>query len=95
MPRKYTVEVHAERLEQMLVLGNVCYKCPGAPRFQTGVGFCSGLERSEVCKICQEFVGLTPYVRGRCPCARLGSEEAIQRSWEALNQFKERKEEVG
>ena len=82
--RKYTEKVHAKRLIKMMEINNPCIHCPAEPRFDSdgilismwnyGIG-------ADPCKICYKFVDTCG-----CPCNILGQEEAIKRSWIALEE---------
>lgn len=76
----YTEELHVSYLLQLLSTPNPCLQCP-TPPFKMWV--------LKACPVCRMFVGITqklanPYYRARCPCYALGPEEAIKRTWLAL-----------
>lgn len=91
MPRKYTHEIHVQRLEKMLSSTDVCKKCPAGPHFvwKGGLGTMWSGDDSGPCAICMTFVGMS-WTSIHCPCTTLGKEEAIRRSERAIKQFKER-----
>lgn len=75
---RYTEGVHAKRLIKTLEHPDTCYKCPA--------GFA---KISDSCPVCREFVELkgecSQMLKSvKCPCYALGSEEAVKRSWIAL-----------
>ncbi len=83
---EYTEKVHAERLLKMLKKKDPCMCCPAQPYFKTETTF--GIDSIELdsagrrgaCKICQDFIG----IRHDCPCCKLKKEEALKRTWLAL-----------
>ena len=89
---KYTEKIHAERLLEMLDMKDPCLGCPLISNFyyrpEDGRGKSlfeneSHRERRKACKICYEFIGLTDDIRP-CPCWQLSKDEAIKRTWLAL-----------
>jgi len=87
---KYTEAEHAMNLLQMLEESNPCGLCPvGSKR--------SFAPKDECCGVCQGFIGmwttqtsvftLREMCFGRfapCPCKYYGEQEAIKRTWLAL-----------
>ncbi len=82
--RKYTRKIHIERLRKMLEKKDACDLCPGAMYY--GAGMHIGMDWSNnnnVCGICNDLVFLDDEERG-CPCRVLGKEEALKRTYLAL-----------
>ena len=76
-PFLYHKNVHAKRLIEVLEEDNICYRCPA---IKNG---CPTVYSNNVCMVCREFVNLKIC---ECPCKGLGSEEAVKRSWIALEE---------
>lgn len=86
----YTPKIHAERLRDMLLYEKEypCSLCPATAKFSPGEDprdCWASTDQHHPCQVCQEFLGLefTPVgepFKLRCPCDRLGEEEAVERS---------------
>ena len=73
---KYTEAIHAEALIMMMEKESPCNWCPAEQS-----------ERSEACVVCEEFVGIVQGLfLNDCPCRELGQQEAIKRTWIALEE---------
>jgi len=72
--KKYTEKIHASRLLKMLESENPCSweVCPN------NQGECN----NSICVMCKKFIGC--YAHFKCPCYELGKQEAIKRTWLAL-----------
>jgi hypothetical protein len=78
---KYTEKQHAKNLLEMLSMEKPCRFCP--------IAFYkyAPLENlSSQCSICLNFVGIRDLSEIGCPCHILGEEEAIKRTWIALEE---------
>ena len=80
----YTREIHIDRLRKMLKRKKPCSCCPRGYRYtmyNDGPWDNSG----EACDICLDFIGLGEF-KGNvtCPCYELGEEEALKRTYLAL-----------
>ena len=86
-PRKYTEEIHIDRLTTMLS-GNrtICDSCPAA-RYYSGNNSCVEPWTNNPCRICAEFVGLEHNGGLSCPCMRLGDEEAYNTTIKKLEEI--------
>ena len=89
--KNYTKRVHAERLIKVLEKVDTCNKCPGAHRFHQDNSANDMWTHTEdsiwsrpACAICKSFVGMHKY--NDCPCIELGHNEAVKRSWLALEE---------
>jgi len=84
--RKYTEKLHAKRLLGMLEKRNPCGCCPAGKRYMEDTKDWAesvfGEQRS-FCKVCWAFISLE---RLTCPCWALGEQEAIKRTWLALEE---------
>ena len=87
MARKYTEKIHAKRLLGMLKQKKPCRCCPSQRQYLANAGFVKGFQPSVTkkspkhpCQVCRTFVGS---VR-KCPCYEFGEEQALKRTWEAL-----------
>ena len=74
--KEYTLDIHVERLERMLMKEDACSCCPASPRFSW-----SRINTSP-CRVCMDFVEV-PHYRG-CPCNVYGPTEALVRTYDAL-----------
>ncbi|MBU2346554.1 MAG: hypothetical protein KJ888_20380 [Gammaproteobacteria bacterium] len=88
---KYTLKLHKYRLRIMLKKPRpqISSLCPAMKGFEVfsfsgWIGDLPGSsgEPSGPCKICQEFIG----IKGICPCVQLGTELAIERTLELLDE---------
>ena len=82
---KYTEKIHAKRLLGMLNKKNPCQEtCPA------GKYYSFFRENGKDCNLCRDFVGAKGNPErifdARCPCNILGREEAIKRTWIALEE---------
>jgi hypothetical protein len=77
MARKYTEKVHAQRLIKVLESGDTCRKCPASPEYSQG---------PDGCEICLNFILPDCIDIPSCPCYSLGPQEAVKRSWIALEE---------
>jgi hypothetical protein len=79
---RYTEEFHAQRLLEMLEKRDPCACCPKVDNFyyENGVNM---KYSNNACKICLNFISLS---LGLCPCHRLEDQEAIKRTWLALEE---------
>ena len=81
----YDRKQHIENLLRILEKDLTCYLCPieeGQPMQEPRI-------RDRFCNFCRSFIGLrrVPYHKKfRCPCETLGSEEAVKRSWLAIEE---------
>ena len=76
---KYTETLHADALLKLLSMSTPCDYCPSAIKKTSG---------NMACIICREFIGLkhkSPFGY-HCPCTELGKQEAIKRTWIALEE---------
>lgn len=91
----YTVREHVKNLLAILESGDPCGKCPAAPGFNARRSptakyysrrHTASYTVHNACIVCSIFVGLPGYSTygPLCPCKRLGHEEAIKRTWLAL-----------
>jgi len=92
--KTYDEKFHAKkRLLKMLEREDICACCPAVSGFRARFTFrlLKNTRREElgiataydrVCAICKGFVGLDS--NKKCPCQELGKEEAIKRTWIAL-----------
>jgi len=89
---KYTEAEHAKNLLRMLEEPNLCGLCPLSFKRPSA-------PKDECCRVCQEFIEVwtaQPSVRtlgemyfGQffpCPCKYYGEQEAIKRTWLALEE---------
>ena len=86
----YTTEIHVTRLEVMLELGNPCIMCPASANF-VGLGPEELWDSSSnPCQICREFIDAAEMeVEGLwCPCSKLGKNEALRRTYLAIEEYK-------
>ena len=88
----YTTEIHVARLEVMLELGDPCNMCPASVNFSAG-GLGPEYQWDSYplpCQICREFVDATDrQVEGCwCPCSKLGKNEALRRTYLAIEEYK-------
>ena len=87
---KYTEKIHAKRLLGMLEKKNPCSYCPAGKDFKARdfsewglVEYeCGDINDSYVAGICVRFVG----GKDCCPCTEFGRQEAIKRTWLALEE---------
>ena len=86
--KTYTEAIHAKRVKKMLGRKDPCIHCPGAPNLLSGKGLLKGytegdriLSSNQICTICRKFVKAK-----YCPCTNFGTEEAIKRTWIALEE---------
>ncbi len=88
----YTPKIHAERLRDMLLYEREypCSLCPATAEFSPGEDPRDIWDNDQhPCQVCQEFLELDfipvsePW-RQKCPCDRLGEEEAVERSKKEL-----------
>ena len=84
---KYTRKIHKKRLLQMLEGKNPCGHCPA------GEDFIVDWEKRSIwsnpydtCDICKGFIKIPTEPLLPCPCNVLGKDEAIKRSWIALEE---------
>ena len=86
--QKYTEEIHARRLYQMIEDEKKCDGCPAAPWFDGyTTPYVLWTKDSPVCQICLRFISLDALLIGSysfCPCNILGEEVAIRRTKETL-----------
>ena len=77
------VKRHVKGLFMILGMKKPCMKCP-----LTILGemlFCGPIPTG--CVVCRDFVGIGEYKSGKvCPCHVLGKEEAVKRTWLALEE---------
>lgn len=78
---EYTIARHVENLKKMLELDEPCLYCPGSEGFSADL-----IPHPDACKICREFVGLSPDDRW-CPCQKLGPTEALERTRVAIHKY--------
>ena len=89
-PKMYTEEVHAKRTMEILDKSEPCSMCPGSQDYDPESTPCDSdmwINHEVVCDVCLRFVGLDPSVfepNGKCPCHRLGKEEAVEAVTTAL-----------
>jgi hypothetical protein len=84
---KYTKEIHAQRLIELLKLSEdkYSYSCPACVGFNAGMRFLfeKGTTdylydaRNPYCEVCQEFVDM-PAGTEACPCDHYGTAKAIE-----------------
>ena len=92
MKKRYTEAIHKERLIKVLEKKHTCIYCPAAPYLYGDRGpslMWDTMEGIHPCDICTTFIGLKRIKRGyigKCPCNVLGPEEAVKRSWIALEE---------
>ena len=92
MEKRYTEEIHAKRLIKLLEKGSTCISCPATTDFSGAIEPGAIWDTTEgdqyLCNICRAFVKLGEYLgfSSRCPCHCLGAEEAVKRSWIALEE---------
>ena len=86
MKRKYTEKIHAERLIRILERKNTCDWCPAKAHSVVDAYSCNPLaiwvRDTDPCTVCLDFVDAFYH----CPCTSLGEEEAIKRTWIALEE---------
>ncbi len=82
--RKYTEAVHAKRLIKILEKKDTCGCCPATPYYKSGCTTQLWCYDPRPCIVCCSFVGADNFES--CPCRELGKEEAIKRSWIALEE---------
>ena len=86
--QKYTKEIHARRLYQMIEDEKKCDGCPAAPWFDGyTTPYVLWTKDSPVCQICLRFISLDALLIDSysfCPCHALGKEIAIRRTKETL-----------
>jgi len=86
--RKYTEKIHGARLLKMMEKDDPCACCPAAPYFDSYLNsytmWCNP-SASSACDICKEFVQLD-LMYSQCPCDEFGKQEAIKRTWIALEE---------
>jgi len=89
---KYTEEIHAKRLLGILSRKNPCVTCPATKRYNIRNDFIVDEYRNYQHDVCMNFLGynsndLDPEEKFyKCPCDFYGKEEAIKRTWLALEQ---------
>lgn len=87
--KKYTTNIHANRLRMMMRRGDWYFFCPAGRYFDPGsapteiwdVKRVLGVV-SEPCQVCRTFIGIPIDVS--CPCIALGHEEALKKTKKAL-----------
>ena len=94
MARKYTEAVHAARLLGMLKRKDPCLCCPAQIRYKKHGFMINGADlfvEEEIifprlvrvgCQVCRNFINEKDSIQ--CPCDHYGKEEALKRTWEAL-----------
>lgn len=87
MRKEYTVAVHVQRLERMLLRKNPCGCCPAQRYYRPG-GHLRDMwpDGGYPCDVCCEFAGVQPG-RWDCPCNSFGPEEARRITREKLNEY--------
>ncbi|HEA65423.1 hypothetical protein LCGC14_2079760 [marine sediment metagenome] len=84
--KRYTEAIHAQRVKKMLEKKEPCKgTCPAKKRYGFSKDFITGHRwdaTPPACSICRGFVGHNDDVF--CPCPGFGPEEAIRRTWLAL-----------
>ncbi|HEA65798.1 hypothetical protein LCGC14_1705290 [marine sediment metagenome] len=95
MKRKYTEAVHAKRVKKVIEKKRPCGRCPKAPYFY-GIKMLKNNPWGEIpypCKVCVEFIGgvwdekaMRYHANLRCPCFVFSEEEAVKRTWLALEE---------
>ena len=83
---KYTRKIHARRLVRMLEGKNPCGHCPAGEDFT--VVWTKRMIWSnpyDTCQICRDFIKI-PKTAPICPCHILEEDEAMKRSWIALEE---------
>lgn len=88
----YTEEIHVKRLKVMLEMADPCGRCPASFDYSGCRCPQSVWHPSQnPCVICQKFIGLKQgnLLRAyyRCPCHRLGEEEAIRLTIKAIEEY--------
>ena len=87
---EYTIEIHKKNLKKILKTDNPCGHCPSTfdqYAFEE-TGNQKFTNEDDICEICRSFVGLNSdisYDHVFCPCVVLGNEEALKRTYEALD----------
>jgi hypothetical protein len=86
----YTKEIHIDRLTRMLKRKKPCDCCPASKNYLGGPWneLWANAPDREICNICRGFVGLSAYGY-QCPCHSLGQEEALRRTYLALEKERE------
>ena len=97
--KPYTKDEHARHLLKLLENHDPCDKCVATFCHQMRYYLFNyyrngsriwGMPQHDICKICIEFVGcsvkIMEAVESWCPCHALGQDEAIKRSWIALEE---------
>ena len=87
---KYTEKIHAKRLLGMLNKKNPCLCCPREKHYlSTGehgdMPWDNEEDEEKPCLICMDFISIKPN-DSYCPCYILGEQEAIKRTWLALEE---------
>lgn len=87
MKGEYTEKVHAVRLLKMLEHKNPCAYCPPNHRSnQMGEPEPYWTDsKTHPCIVCTSFVGISDAPES-CPCYYFGPQEAIKRTWLALEE---------
>ena len=83
---KYNEKQHAKNLIAILEKDGTCNKCPASEEYYSVNEPIDG-----ACRVCNKFIGISipENVRNsecRCPCHVLGPEEAVKRTWIALEE---------
>ena len=96
--KTYTEKIHAEHVIKLLEDPGPCEQCAATYRHQRksssiGQKFRGLWENTEeVCDICTRFVGYDQKtmpdigIESWCPCHQLGAEEALKKTWIALEE---------
>jgi len=83
---------YVDRLEKMLTryADSSCGHCPAQKRYDI-----MGFVKSDICKMCQDFVGLSvfPWPYPKCPCHRPNPEEAVARAWAKIREYREKQKQ--
>jgi hypothetical protein len=79
---EYTEKDHADCLIKMLnEIADIGNACPPTLLESWNGNYSSILD--ENCKVCNDFIGFDTG-HALCPCHRVGCEEAVEMTWEAL-----------